>query len=379
MSTDPLSRLSAVPTPAPRFDLDGVQRRALARRRARRTRLGIGTAALATVLTVGGVVVPQLGSDGTGSGGAAQAAAALGLGVAPASAADEGAQCDVATVETVARSDWSDLAQVTGAATLIDEAPWGLTSVDVRKSTVSCVPALPVLVLLDTDPVRGLTLWSDVSDPFPASVEDEVVDVTVRGGAGRFRDLGSGMYVTWLDDAGTRWLAAGSGLTRDELLADLNGLTLDGGTADPTAVPDGFEVVPVTDAPADPVSYLWWAMYGDTQTTVQDEAGVYGPVLGGGVWLEVSTARSAPPEVTASYWAAETVLVDVDGHRGVFAPWGDPATDVGGSLDWQVDGVTYRLSGAVPVEELAALAAQVRPVGLDDARLVDVPDMAHAG
>ena len=146
---------------------------------------------------------------------------------------------------------------------------------------------------------------------------------------------------------------------------------LDGTRVDTGTLPAGYEPVPVPDVPASPVTRRWWVTYGDTQPA-EAQDGVAKAPLGAGVELE-SRVATAPPELSVSYWAAETVLVDVDGHRGVFAPWGQPGVDVGGWLTWVDDGIEYRLSGALPVEQLAELARSATPVAVDDARLAGLP------
>jgi hypothetical protein len=370
MSIDPLTRLADVDVPAARPDLAGVERRARAQRRGRRTRLTASTAALAAVLAFGGVVVPRLGTQEPGAD-----AAALSLGVAPARADDSGKQCDVGRGDWVERATWAEDPRVAQAAVLLADAPWPLTSAGAHRDTMNCPPALPAAVLLDPDPLRGITVWADVADPFPASVEDEVMPIAVRGSEGRFRDLGTGMFVSWVDVDGVRWLASGSGMTAEALVAALDALRFDGLVFAASSVPQGFDVVPVSDAPADPVTVTWWVTYGDTTSQVLvdgPDGGAYGWVPGGGVDLQVTVSAQAPPEVTASYWAAETVLVDVDGRRAVYAPPGEPAADSGGDLVWQTDGVTYRLTGALPQEQLVALARSVEAIDVDDPRLSGV-------
>lgn len=370
MTTDPLDRLALVDPVTPVPDLLGVQRRARALRRAhRRTRLVGGTVALAAALTVGGVVLPQLGGDGTGAQ-PGPAAVALGLGVAPARAADVAAGCGTRHGDWVDPAGWAADPRITRAATLIDGAPWPLASAGVHETTMDCPDAVPVAVLLATGPQRGVSVWSQVADPFPAGTEG-VTDVRVRGVDGRLRDFGGGLLLSWVDADGTRWIVNGSGMTPEDLVSLVDGLQLDGSRVDTGRLPAGYEPVPVPDAPASPVTRRWWVTYGDTQP-VEAQDGVAKAPLGAGVELE-SRVATAPPELAVSYWAAETVLVDVDGHRGVFTPWGQPGVDVGGWLTWVDHGIEYRLSGALPVEQLAALARAATPVAVDDARLAGLP------
>ncbi|VTR76081.1 hypothetical protein [Cellulomonas hominis] len=369
MSTDPLSRLADLETASPVPDLAAVQRRARALRTARRrTRLTVGTVGLAAVLTVGGVVVPQLGGQTPGVPGAP--AVALALGVAPARASDAATGCGSGYAEWADPDEWAADSRVTRAATLLGDAPWPLASVGVHGQTMDCPDAMPVAVLLDTDPLRGIAVYADVADPFPAGT-DGVTDVSVRGVDGRLRDLGAGILMTWVDEAGVRWLVNGSGMTADDLVAVVDGLAVDGVHVDAASAPAAYEWVPVPDGPADRTTRTWWVTYGET-ASVESSDGTAEPPRGGGVELQAQLA-TAPPEVAVSYWAQETVLVDVGGHRAVFSPWGDPDSDVGGWLSWQADGVRYTVSGALPVEELADLARRTVPADVTDPRFAGLP------
>ncbi|MFF1531359.1 hypothetical protein [Cellulomonas sp. NPDC058312] len=375
MSTDPLSRLADLDQPTAAPDLDGVTRRARAIRLARRrTRLAGGTLALAAVLTVGGVVAPQLGGGTPGVPN--PPGVALALGVAPARAADAATGCGTGSAEWVDADAWAADPRITRAAVVLDDAPWPLVSVGVHEATMNCPDAVPAAVLLDLDPVRAITVYADVADPFPTGTED-VTDARVRGVDGRLRDFGGGLLLSWVDDAGLRWVVNGSGLSATELVGVVDGLDLDGARVDAASVPDAYEWVPVPDAPADPVTRTWWVTYGDT-VAVEGPDGTAVQAPGGGVQVEARVA-TAPAEVAASYWAAETAFVDVRGSRAVFSPWGDPDVDVGGWLTWDDDGIRYTVSGALPVDELAALARTVVPADVTDPRFAGLPVLPDAG
>jgi hypothetical protein len=375
MSTDPLSRLADLDQPSAVPDLAGVTRRARAIRLARRrTRLAGGTLALAAVLTVGGVVAPQLDGGVPGTPGAP--GVALALGVAPARAADAATGCGTGSAEWLDRGTWAADPRVTRAAVVLDDAPWPLTSVGVHQVTMNCPDAVPAAVLLDPDPVRAVTVYADVADPFPAGTED-VTDARVRGVDGRVRDFGGGLLLSWVDDAGLRWIVNGSGMTTAELVAVVDGLDLDGARVDPASVPDEYEWVPVPDAAADPVTRTWWVTYGDT-TAAEGPDGTAVQTPGGGVEV-LARVATAPAEVAASYWAAETTFVDVGGSRAVFSPWGDPDVDVGGRLTWDADGIRYTVSGVLPVDELAALARTAVPADVTDPRFAGLPVLPSAG
>jgi hypothetical protein len=373
MSTDPLTRLADTPTAAPVPDLAGVQRRARALRAARRrTRLALGTLGLATVLTVGGAVVPQLGGEAPGAPGSAPAA--LALGVAPARAADAAAGCGSGYAEWLDPGEWAADSRVTRAATLL-EAPWPLASVGVHDQTMDCPDAVPAAVLLDTDPLRAITVYADVAEPFPEGTEG-VAGVTVRGTGGRLRDLGGGMVLTWVDGTGIRWLVNASGISSGDLVAVVDGLDLQGVRVDAASAPAAYEWVPVPEVPVDRTARTWWVTYGDTVAVEPD--GTAKQALGAGVELQARVS-TAPPEVAVSYWADGTVLLDVNGHRAVFSPWGDPATDVGGWLRWQAGGIDYTVSGTLPAEELAELARTAVPADVADPRFVGLPVLPDAG
>jgi hypothetical protein len=375
MSTDPLSRLADQGPGSPTPDLAGVRRRARALRLARRrARLAGGTLALAAVLTVGGVVVPQIGGDEPGD--RAGSTVALALGVAPARAADAGTDCSTGSAEWLDRAQWAGDPRITDAAVLLDGAPWPLASAGVHDQTMDCAEALPAAVLLDTDPVRGIAVFADVADPFPAGTEG-VTGVRVRGGDGWLRDFGGGLLLSWVDGDGVRWIVNGSGMSGGELVDAVDALRLDGTSVDLASAPAGFAPVPVPQAPADPVTRTWWVTYGDTRPVVGAD-GVAVQPAGAGVELQARTA-TAPPEVAASYWAAETVLVDVGGARAVFSPWGDPDTDVGGWLSWDADGIRYTVSGALPLPDLVALARTAVPVDVLDPRLAGLPAVPGVG
>lgn len=371
MTPDLLDRLADVETPAPTVRLAAVERRARHLRQARRARrVVVGTAGLATVLVLGGVVVPQLSDQDRGSGAPA---VALALGVAPARAADATTRCGTGFAELVERADWAAEPSVPEAAALLDDPAWPITSIGVRRVTTDCLPAVPAAVLVDADPARGITLWSDVATPFSSDL-DGVVDVAVRGATGQLRDVGTAAYVTWLDADGVRWMANGSGMTPDELVADIDGLVLDGTAVDPASVPDGFDPGPVPDPPTSTTGRSWSVTYGDTESHDADGDGAYKPSPGAGVDLEVTSEYRDPVQVAVSYWSEQVRLVDLDGVVGEFSPMGDPAVDVGGWLIWQRDGLTYTLSGALPMEQLVDLARTVQPVALDDPRIDAAPD-----
>ncbi|RMI14095.1 hypothetical protein [Cellulomonas triticagri] len=367
MSTDFLTRLADVDTPAPTPDLARVQRRARALRRNRRARTVGASVGLAAVLTVGGVVLPQVG----GGAPTPQAGAfPLSLGVAPAVAGEGTTECQTGWSEWVAPDAWPADPRITGAAAVLADAPWAATSAGVHLTRMDCTSALPVAVLVSEEPVRGVTVWRDVADPFPEGT-DGVADVPVRGAAGRLRDLGTSAYVSWSED-GARWMASGSGLGTTDLLDVLDALRFDGDALDPGSVPSGLDAAATGATRTERETLRWTVTYGDT-APVEGADGVHRTPEGTGVTLEAMAGPQEPPEVVASYDAAGVRLVDVAGHRASFAPWGDQSTDVGGWLRWQAEGVTYVLSGGLPVEDLAALAATVTPAAVDDPSLTGLP------
>ncbi|MBO1751030.1 hypothetical protein J4G33_04360 [Actinotalea sp. BY-33] len=365
MNDDQLHRLAHVQTPRPTVQIGQVEQRARALRRRHRATVGAGTAALATALVVGGVSIPGSLQPG---GSSDEPVVALALGAAPARAADAGKDCDTGTAAWAERSTWAQDQDVLGAASLVADAPWPLTGVGVHEETGACLPAAPVAVLVDTAPVRGITVWADVAEPWTEDTEG-VAPSEVRGVEGQLRTLDASSYATWTED-GVLWMASGSGLPAGELLEILDGLELDQGQLAEGSVPPGFDVVQPGARPTELTTTTWWVRYGDTEAVEGEDQPV-----GEGVDLEVTASYREPPEVAASHFAEGVRFAEVDGARATFAPMGDPATDVGGWLRWQRDGLTYTVVGTLPMEELLDLARSVEPVDVTEPEVIEAPDL----
>lgn len=371
MTNDPLLHLRDVVVPVPGPDLPGIERRARDQRRRRaQFRSGIGAAALVAVVAVGGTTLS--GGEDPAPGGTVLD---LALGAAPARA-DSGCDPSISTghAQWVDRTAWAG-GGAEDLAALIDDPTLGLTDVGVRTETLSCPPAAPVAVFLAEDPVRGLTIWHDVAAPYAADAE-HVSPTTVRGTDALLRDFGGGAFLTWVDQDGVRWLAAGSGMDTGTLIDQVDALALDGGQV--LGTPDGFSVVDIVGATRAERTE-WWATYGDVdstrQTVAPDGSIVVTAVPGSGMTLLVSAADSEPAEMVASYWAQGVVVVDIDGRRGVFSAYDAAMPDGGGRLRWQADGMDYLLEGPVGLGDLVTAARGVRPVGLDDPRLAAAGDV----
>ena len=368
MNEDLLDRLADLDVPTPTPALDRIQRRAHSIRRARQGRraglVGLGAGAL----VLGGIMLPP---------GSAPRPVAQGhpvtsyLELQSARAADQGGpDCDSGFGLMIDPAQWSSDPAIEESASLLADPPYPLTELNALKTTMGCPPAMPSAVLYSTSPVRGVSVWADVKDPF-AGVTDPIKALTVRGAAGQYRVVNDSRFVTWLEPDGSRWFAMGSGVDVDQFAAVLDGLTFDGTTLDPTTVPDGFTSAPLGTHPASNVTRRWMVKYGDDpETGVSGEGVAQVTPPREEVNLEVTTPGSVPPQVVASASTSGVQFVQVNGQLAVYAPTGDPAVSTGGRLTWQADGRSYMLWADHGLAESISLAEQVEHVSLDDARLI---------
>lgn len=328
----------------------------VARRRAR-TAVGVGLGA--TALVVGGVLIPQAG----GAPGEGQQLAAF-LGVAPARAADgSAADCfdggEAATLTD--RASWGSSPEIAAMATLLpaDAGVAPLRGISAGETVSRCVPAVPAAVYYDDAPVRGVSVWSDVAQPYSAG--GGLVDREVRGQAGQLMTLsGGGLVLSWVEPDGRRWLAEGSGLSVDDLVAVLDGLRISG-AAIADGAPAGYVAAEPQPAASD-TAWRWEVQYGSP----------------GAAWTAdrvvlIVRSQAAPPAVFAARYAQGVTFTEVNGGLAVFVEDGDSGVR---SLYWQADGLAYFLNGDAGVDDLVALAERLQPVSLDDPRVVAAPDLA---
>ena len=367
MNDDILARLAEVELPTRAPALESIERRARAIRRGRHgRRFGLVTVAVAT-LVLGGVTLP-IGDDGSGQNPTARGAAVY-LGVLPATAADGGApsQCpEEQTTQWIDRADWAKNPGMAASAELLTNAPYPLVGLGVSQSTLTCLQAIPAAVLFDEDPVRGISVWPDVYNPYQGDKGIESRDV--RGTKGLLLDRGGSEYsslvISWNEPDGKRWLAEGSGVSVEEFTATLDGLTFTNGQLDPATVPAGFTSLPLEAPVIGEVSWTWDVFYGN-----ENLEGVEPSEF---VRFGATTSyRAEPREIYASRAASSVQFTTVAGERAVYGTNG--ATNGWGTLYWQHDGISYSLFGTNGMAELIPLAEQAEHVGIDDARLTEAP------
>ncbi|MEP7765589.1 hypothetical protein [Sanguibacter sp. 25GB23B1] len=366
-----LDRLADVEVGTRTPDLASVERRSRAILRRHRT-MRAGAIGLALVATLAAGTILPLGSQ---SGAPlAETQAPLPFGALPASASADDAACNVGFGSQIERDTWSDDSVIVRSAALISDPPIALTHVEVHLDEGNCPDAVPAAVLYDADPVRGISVWPDVQDPFASTegVDDSYADapldhVVVGGHDALMRDSGDqSIQLSWLTADGTRWMAMSSGFPAAEALAVLDGLSFSGFTLDASSVPAGLTVAPVsTVAPTTSVK-MWSAYYGE-----EDGQPAADPPV---TVLSATTVFRAPPEVAASMHAPSTAFAEVNGVPAVFSTNGaDLAFATFGWLKWTQNGVSYSLVGTGSFDELVALAEKVEPVSLDDSRVIGAP------
>lgn len=373
MTDDLLDRLADVEIGTRTPDLASVERRSHAILRNRRTVRG-GTIGLAVVATLAiGTILP-LGSQ---SGAPlAQLQGPLPFGALPAAAHDGEAACGVGFGSQVERDTWSTTPGIVRSAALLTDAPVALTHVEVHLDEQNCPAAVPAAVLYDADPVRGISVWPDVQDPFEGweelPDEEPLSPVVVDGHDALLRSFGDeSLQVSWLAPDGTRWMAMSSGFPTDDALALLDSLTFDGSALDLASVPPDLTVAPVSSVPPTTSVMTWSAWYGEEDGQPAGDPPV--------TVLSATTSFKEPREVAASMHAPSTAFADVNGAQAVFTTNGaDLESATFGWLGWTTDGVSYTLVGPWTFDELVALAEKVEPVSLDDDRVTSAAGLEDA-
>ena len=365
MNEDLLTRLAQVDLPTRTPPLGRIERRALSIKRARHGRR-VGLVAVgAGAFVLGGMLLPP----GTTPGPVARGRSVSSyLELQSARAADVGGpDCNTGFGSWVEPDEWGNDPAIAQSASLLAKPPFPLTALGVHQQAMGCPTVFPAAVLYSTSPIRGVSLWADVVDPFAGNTEP-ISDLRVRNTSGQLRVVSDSLFVSWLEPDGRRWFAMGSGQDADQMVAVLDGLRFRGTTLDPATVPDGFTAAPIGPAPTSTVTRRWTVQYGDDPETGLEEAA--GAEPHDEVTLEVTTSPVAPLEVAASGNASAVQFVQVNGQLAVYSPWGDPTIDTGGWLKWQESGVTYTLANDHGLENSLQLAAQVEHITLDDPRVV---------
>ncbi len=348
---NPFDELTYVDQSDPIPAVDTIQRRGRAIARGRRARRGTVVGALAVVLTVGGLGLPRLG----GSGPDVQASGGF-LGVAPASASD-GEACHMGRGGWVERDDWGKHADVVEIAALVAGDGVGpVRTAGVSWSRGVCAVVTPAAVLYDTDPVRGLTVWRDVANPYGDRVTP--APQQVRGRTALTTDLDDGEHVlSWRDADGVRWMAEASGMSLATSVAVLDDLSFSGGVIDPVSVPAGLSAAPPVAPTTTHTTRGWHVTYGSATWDSRR--------------IDLITSRvTEPPEVFASRDAQGVRFTTVDGVTAVYSTDGSGW----GSLGWVRDGVQYTLKASGGIDRLRELAAHVEHVAVDDPRLDGAAD-----
>lgn len=160
-------------------------------------------------------------------------------------------------------------------------------------------------------------------------------------------------FVEWTDESGHPWYAQAGGISVEEFRTILNGLAYGADGSVTGRVPDGFERVETPEVEPGTTLYLWRMMH--------DEVSAY---------LWVTWPVTTPIEVGLTD-GRDNTAVEFDGGVALYSP-GLPGVSANPpSLRWEKDGVRFWLldSGA-DLETLKARARSVRPLDLDDPRLV---------
>ena len=336
--------------------VEQVHRRAgVIRQGRRRARAGLSIGALATALVVAGVVIPH--DDGPDH---LQAASFLGIARAQAVDGADG-DCrkgnDFATRYT--REQWSTSPQVAALSAWLPADATGLPvrGIDVSSDQLACPPPVPAATLYTQTPAKGgLTLWSDVAQPFAG--QTGLQDVTLRDTTAQLLHLPGNVMLTWVEGDGTRWIAQASGLDQAALVAILDRVTLNGTTVDETSVPSTWEQAPLAE-PTDRSNVLTWAVeYGEPGDGTDDP----------GIRLHV--APETEPVATAAARGVDVMtFVQVNGQLAV------SYADMGGCVAWDREGLAYQLCGSQDIEYLVSLAEQVARVEPTDPRVLAAPDL----
>ncbi|QTE28948.1 hypothetical protein [Pengzhenrongella sicca] len=354
--SDPLLSLSEVADhSAP--PVDQVHRRAsVIRQGRRRTRAGLSVGVVAAALVVGGVVIPQ------DDDGANRVQAASFLGVARADAAD-GADGDCRQGDNFTtrftREQWTTSTQVAALSSWLPADSTGLPvrGIDVSSDQLVCPPPVPAATLYTQTPAkRGLTLWSDVAQPFAGDTGLE--NVTMRDSTAQLLHLPGNVMLTWVEPDGTRWIAQASGLDQASLVTILDNLTLDGTTVDGASVPSPWEQAPLSE-PTDRSNVLNWAVeYGEPGDGTDDP----------GVRLHVT--HETEPVATAAARGVDVInFTQVNGRLAI------SFTDMGGCIAWDSAGLAYQLCGSEDPDQLVSLAERVTRVEPTDPRVLAAPDL----
>lgn len=364
MNEDLLTHLADVPMSTHQPELASIERRSRAIRRARHSRRLSIIGAGAAVLVAGGVFWPTT----TTPHGTVAAGGPLAFGALPAAADSDDANCAAGFGSWVSRDDWAASPEIVASASLITASPLPLASIGVHQEEANCPRSVPAAVFYSTDPVRGISVWPDVADPFEGATD--LSSQTVRGQAGQVRSFdGEGMQLSWVDADGIRWLALGSGVDKTTFVSVVDGLVFeghDGQTLDPTSAPPGFVSVDVIEPSDTTLTRSWQVQYGD-------ESFVESNVRGKFVSLQATTSPREPVAVVASIYASGTRLAEVDGELAVLA-YNGPVHSGRAVLTWQKDGVTYNLSSDGTVDEAVALANSVEQVSVTDPRVSGAPE-----
>jgi len=359
MTDDLLTSLRTDPgldSGAPVRDVGDIHRRARALHTRRRLLVGATSATgIAAALAVAGVVLPQ----DAGTGGNPSVATYLGVTAAHAADGAE-ADCRLGYGSAVDLGDLDDRADIAALAVLFRDGTDValLRGISAHQDEGQCPPPVPALVLYDLEPLRGISVWPDVANPYDG--DTGLVSTQVRGVRGEFMTLDTGTRVlSWVEPDGERWLAEASGVDADELVAVLDAMQIGDDDTVSADLPDGFEAAPVSPPTTDLVMPEWTVQYGSPGAEWTADR----------VIVNVTEAY-APTAALAASWSGFTPS-QVGSHVALY----DAGDGVFGSLRWDADGRSYVLTGTGGIQRLVMLAEHLEPVAVDDPRLMDVPDL----
>ncbi|MFJ3403028.1 hypothetical protein [Promicromonospora sp. NPDC090134] len=216
-----------------------------------------------------------------------------------------------------------------------------------RGAPLECAGQTAAVVFADAAEGRAVAVYPgrrSVDLPIPRASLNEAEVGTVGSGD---------HYVEWIDESGHPWYAQGGGISAEEFRVILESLTYgpDGSATGP--VPDGLEQVEVPEVAPGTTLYLWQMWHDDVNS-----------------YLWVTWPVTTPIEAGLAD-GRDYEAVEFDGGVALYSG-GLPGVGANPpSLRWDRNGARFwLLDSDADLETLKARARSVRPLELDDPRLV---------
>ncbi|WP_285101850.1 hypothetical protein [Promicromonospora sp. MEB111] len=216
-----------------------------------------------------------------------------------------------------------------------------------HSASVECAGRVAAVVFADAADGRAVAVYPGkmgVDVPVPRALLDQAEVETLPSGD---------HYVQWIDEFGDPWTAQAGGISAEEFRAILESLTYgpDGSATGP--VPDGFEQVEVPEVEPGTTLYLWQMWHDDVNS-----------------YLSVTWPVTTPIEAGLAD-GRDYEAVEFDGGVALYSG-GLPGVGANPpSLRWDRNGARFWLLDAdADLDTLKARARSVRPLELDDPRLV---------